>query len=164
MLPVCSLTLSETIHEQLKNLGGNGVKVENLMSNRAWAANVNKSGTLDAPITYLKSGFAEDLRKQGVRKETIFGHRVFFIGNHFDCNYTAFFIKLNKKADNKQHDDNNPVFHEVLRRALAGQKVRVIPDPKQVAEIEEARKEAVPDWQKDPWFLEQAKYRDESES
>lgn len=128
MVSVCSLTLSETTQEQLESIGGNGARLETSMRNRAFAANENQPCSYDLLNTHLRAGFADDLRQQGVRKERIMGHRVYFVGNHFDCNYTAFFIKLNKKGDDEMQDDNNPQFHEKLRRALAGQNVKILED------------------------------------
>jgi hypothetical protein len=153
-LPVCSLTLTDTTEEQLGSLGGNAVKLENSMAKRAFAANANQPGIYDASITHLRAGFDENLREQGVRKERIMGHRIYFVGNHADCNYTAFFIKLNKKGDDEKQDDNNPQFHEVLKRALAGEVARVIPDPNAPVQAEEEK----PDWQKADWYKQYSGY------
>lgn len=143
---MCSLTLTETIQEQLESLGGNGTKLEELMKRRAWSANRDLPSSLDSPDTHLRAGFAEELRQQGVRKERIFGHRVYFFGNHTDCNYTAFFVKLSKKGDDEKQDDNNAKFHEKLKRALKEQVTKVFPDP------QEQNKEKIPDWQQADWY------------
>jgi hypothetical protein len=151
---VCSLTLSETTQEQLESIGGNGANLEKLMKRRAFDANVNQPGLYDQPSTNLRAGFAEDLRQSGVRKERIMGHRIYFVGNHSDCNYTAFFIKFNKKGDDENQDDNNSAFHEKLRRALAGKDSKTLEDPKEIAIAEQENVEKKPAWQKAEWYKE----------
>lgn len=151
---MCSLTISKTTQEQLESIGGNGANLERLMARRAFDANLNQPGLYDQPNTHLRTGFADDLRQLGVRKEQIMGHRVYFVGNNSDCNYTAFFIKLNKKGDDARQDDNNADFQDKLRRALAGEQVRVIPDPRQLAEAEQDKIEEKPAWQNADWYKE----------
>ena len=80
------------------------------------------------------------------------GHRVYFLGSHSDCNYLAFFIKLNKKDDDEMQDDNNPQFHEKLRRALAGQEVKTLEDPIKIAVVEKEEEEEKPSWQNADWY------------
>lgn len=145
---MCSLTLTNTLAKQLESLGGNRTRVQNLMERRAFDANINQPGLYDKPNTYLRNGFADDLRDAGVRKERIMNHRVYFIGNHFDCNYKTFFIKLNKKGDNPNQDDNNPKFHEILRKALAGETVEVIEDPAQISVVQEETSS----WKDADWY------------
>lgn len=152
---MCSLTLSNSFEEQLETLGQTtAAKIIGLLERQAFEANVGQMGTFDAPETNLEAGFAVDLRQAGVRKKRIAGHRIFFEGTHRDCNYTLFYVKLNKKSDNRRQDDNNPAFHEVVRRAFQGREVaRRLDDPKIQAALPEA-----PYWQKQEWYTIQQRY------
>lgn len=150
-ISVCSLRLSETTQQQLESLGGNGERLQTAMAKRALSANVDQPCSFDNPDTHLRAGFADDLRESGVRKERIMGHRVFFVGSHTDCNFTVFFIKLNKKGDDERQNDNNAQFHEKLRQALTGQIVKTIPDPNIKTEIEK------PAWQNAEWYKKYGK-------
>ena len=153
---MCSLTLSNYIANQI----GNDQVLLNKMKRRAFDASPQVKGLYDSPNTNLRSGFAKDLRQAGVRKETIQGDRVYFVGQHTDCNYTAFFIKRDKRADEWARDDNNPTFHEVLRNALDSGIAKIITDPKDEAKPDEA----FPSYKKTKWFNESQKYLEETES
>ena len=155
---MCFLSLTESLSLQLANMGGNVKTVEDNMSKKAWSANIHQPGLLDSPDTNLKSGFADDLRRAGVRKARVNRHRVYFVGQHIDCNYTAFFIKLNKQGDNKAQDDNSTGFQAIIRNALTSKQVtRVLADPNDQL-VESSQSESVTrhakDWKDATWYKE----------
>ncbi len=158
---MCSLTVTSFLSGQLAELGQSTTEmIERDLKEKAGEANLDSAGLLDHKCTYLRSGFAKDLRQAGVRKEAVGRHRVYFVGNNTDCNYDAFFVKTNKKKDNAQHDDNNPDFHEMVRNALSDKNIaRVLRSAK-----EEQRQaivsppEEAPAYQLQDWFKKQQQY------
>lgn len=156
---MCSLTLTDFIDAQLSDFGeAMRDKIERKMKQRAFAASPETQGILDAPQTHFRSGFAEDLRKAGVRHARIGRHRVYYTGKHTECNYVAFYLKVHKQGDNSREDDNNPGFHEILRGALATVESKRIAEPGETAAAIE-----VPDYQNQEWFKKWGRFstRDE---
>ena len=122
---MCTLSLTKTADEQLKQLQGDRKKLENNLKQRCFEANVSAPGLLDHG-DLLHSPFPQDLRNAGLRKVTIGRHRVYYLGSHKDCNYDAVYVKLHKKSDNWAHDDNNPAFQNRIRTALSTPVVKTL--------------------------------------
>lgn len=148
---MCDLIITESLAAQVPTDGF----VERRMESFAHDAKVDKRGILDATNTHLRTGFAADLRKAGVRKKQVGRHRVYFTGEYTDCTYTAFFIKENKRGDDWSQDDNNPDFQSLVRTALSAESLspRILFDPDGPRPAE-----SVPDYQNADWFKEQRKY------
>lgn len=152
---MCSLTVTNYLSDQLEGLGRKTTDfIERRLTGLAWPADETNPGLLDHEGTSFRSGFAADLRRAGVRKQQTGRHRVYFIGRHTDCNYSAFFIKPNKQGDDATEDDNNPSFHSVVRNALANRVVaRVLRSPDE----ENLATEETPDWQNADWYKKYGK-------
>lgn len=161
---MCSLTVTEYLASQLVNIGPAQAKfIEDNMSRHAWAANIETPGILDRESNHLQAGFAVDLRQAGIRKQRIGRHRIFYTGQHTECNYSAFFVKSYKKKDDNQRDDNNVNFHAVVREALSDNNVvRVQRSPEEIAEGLQVP-EATPAWQDADWFKRYALLPDRTE-
>lgn len=153
---MCSLTITNSLANQLDQLGNNQAPfIRDNMVRRAHAAKVDLPGVLDGQDTHLKSGFAQDLKDNGVRYERVGRHRVYFFGHHTGCNYTAFYVKAFKRKENKEVDDNSPAFHTVLRKALKGSNAEVVADPYVPVAFPDT---TVPDYKLKGWWNKNQEY------
>lgn len=112
---MCLILVNNIVNQQLDELEQSNDKstIEKRLYEYAKIANKEQPGPLDLPKNRIKY-MSEDLRE--VRKHRIGKHRVFYVGHHTQCSYTAFFIKKFKKSDKDQEGSTR--FQNKLRRAL----------------------------------------------
>ncbi len=111
---MCSISLNKTADEGLAALddAGQRERFERKLFHLAQEANKDTKGALDnvAPMKRLPSELRRTRRFKSGRT------RVYFTGQHCDCEYRVFYVKTMKKAGTDDEDHRR--FQQRLIRAL----------------------------------------------
>jgi len=120
---VCSMSITPHLEADIQSLHEK-IDIAARLAIFADEADRNTPGALenDTGISRLP----DDLRS--VRKVRIGRHRVYFTGHHSECAYQAFLLKPNKRTGVLDEDD--PVLHGLLRRAIAEPATNVLEVPR----------------------------------